>query len=112
MTPDAAPISRRSFFKASGAKLLWNTGATAVMALTHSDVDKTNQSYYGESGLHFLACDASFEGSVPLREPRRPPIPPLPTWHERVSVVRREGRPCARRAVVPTGQRVCGCGWM
>ncbi|GJP60610.1 hypothetical protein CLOP_g17839 [Closterium sp. NIES-67] len=62
----AAPVARRSFFKCSGVRLVWNVGTTAVLAWTHSDVDKTNQSYYGESGLHFLAADGSFEGAVPL----------------------------------------------
>ncbi|CAI5491112.1 unnamed protein product, partial [Closterium sp. Naga37s-1] len=61
-----APIARRSFFKCSAVRLVWNMGTTAVLAWTHSDVDKTNQSYYGESGLHFLAADGSFEGAVPL----------------------------------------------
>ncbi|CAI6011901.1 unnamed protein product, partial [Closterium sp. NIES-65] len=61
-----APIARRSFFKCSAVRLVWNVGTTAVLAWTHSDVDKTNQSYYGESGLHFLAADGSFEGAVPL----------------------------------------------
>ncbi|CAI5496920.1 unnamed protein product [Closterium sp. Naga37s-1] len=61
-----APIARRSFFKCSAVRLVWNVGTTAVLVWTHSDVDKTNQSYYGESGLHFLAADGSFEGAVPL----------------------------------------------
>lgn len=37
-----------------------------MLALSHADVDKTNKSYYGESNLHFISTDASFEGSVPL----------------------------------------------
>ncbi|CAI7868979.1 unnamed protein product, partial [Closterium sp. NIES-54] len=61
-----APIARRSFFKCSAVRLVWNVGTNAVLVWTHSDVDKTNQSYYGESGLHFLAADGSFEGAVPL----------------------------------------------
>ncbi|KAG9136871.1 hypothetical protein Leryth_026098 [Lithospermum erythrorhizon] len=33
-----------------------------------ADVDKTNQSYYGESKLNYLTTDASHDGLVPLRK--------------------------------------------
>jgi hypothetical protein len=33
-----------------------------------SDVDKTNQSYYGESKLYYLTTDGVHEGLVPLRK--------------------------------------------
>lgn len=29
-------------------------------------MDKTNQSYYGETKLHYLTTDRAFEGAVPL----------------------------------------------
>ncbi|WZZ33479.1 hypothetical protein YC2023_016880 [Brassica napus] len=32
------------------------------------DVDKTNQSYYGETKLHYLTVDGTHEGLVPLRK--------------------------------------------
>ena len=35
-------------------RLLWNALGTAVLAETASDTDATNQSYYGETKLHFL----------------------------------------------------------
>ena len=35
--------------------------------MAQSDVDKTNQSYYGESKLNYLTTDGSHEGLVPLR---------------------------------------------
>jgi translation initiation factor 2A len=38
------------------------------LVLAHSDVDKTNQSYYGESRLHFLTSDGKHEGAVPLNK--------------------------------------------
>eukprot|EP00271_Cylindrocystis_brebissonii_P005728 TRINITY_DN17941_c0_g1_i1.p1 TRINITY_DN17941_c0_g1~~TRINITY_DN17941_c0_g1_i1.p1 ORF type:complete len:626 (+),score=122.31 TRINITY_DN17941_c0_g1_i1:276-2153(+) len=60
------PCARRSFYKANTVKLIWNHGSTGVLALAHSDVDKTNQSYYGDSSLHYLASDGTFEGAVPL----------------------------------------------
>jgi translation initiation factor 2A len=30
------------------------------------DVDKTNQSYFGETNLYFLKADGSHDGNVPL----------------------------------------------
>lgn len=61
-------VARRSFFKSNTAQLTWNKGSTGVLVLAQSDVDKTNQSYYGESRLHFLTSDGRNEGAVPLSE--------------------------------------------
>ncbi|GAQ89685.1 Eukaryotic translation initiation factor eIF2A family protein [Klebsormidium nitens] len=60
------PVARRSFFKSSTVKFFFNRGTTAVLVLAASDVDKTNQSYYGDTALHYLACDGSNECTVPL----------------------------------------------
>ncbi|MCO5560537.1 hypothetical protein L7F22_014152 [Adiantum nelumboides] len=60
------PAARRSFYKSSSARLLWNVGSTGLLVLAQSDVDKSNQSYFGEARLHFLRSDGSHEGSVPL----------------------------------------------
>ncbi|PKA56261.1 Eukaryotic translation initiation factor 3 subunit B [Apostasia shenzhenica] len=62
----AQPIARRSFFRCSTIQLHWNHGSSGLLAVAHSDVDKTNQSYYGESKLHYLTTDGSHEGLVPL----------------------------------------------
>lgn len=56
--------------QANAARLLWNCTGTALLALTASDVDATNQSYYGEQKLFFLAADASNECQVPLPKVR------------------------------------------
>lgn len=45
--------------QANAVSFMWNSTATAVLALAMSDVDATNQSYYGEQKLHFLATDGS-----------------------------------------------------
>lgn len=60
------PVGRRSFFKSNSAKILWNRGSTAVLIVAQTDVDKSNQSYYGESRLHFISSNGSYEGTVPL----------------------------------------------
>ncbi|KAH7445650.1 hypothetical protein KP509_01G018900 [Ceratopteris richardii] len=59
-------VARRSFYKSSSAQLLWNIGSTGLLVLAQSDVDKSNQSYYGEARLHYLRSDGSYEGLVPL----------------------------------------------
>uniref|UniRef100_A0A0D6QYY0 Eukaryotic translation initiation factor 2A n=1 Tax=Araucaria cunninghamii TaxID=56994 RepID=A0A0D6QYY0_ARACU len=64
----APPVARRSFFRCSTVQLLWNHGSTGLLVVAQSDVDKSNQSYYGESRLHYLTTDGSHEGMVPLRK--------------------------------------------
>jgi translation initiation factor 2A len=56
--------------QANAARLLWNASGSALLALTASDVDATNQSYYGEQKLYFLAADGSNECQVPLPKVR------------------------------------------
>lgn len=65
---ESQPIARRSFFRCSTVQLSWNSGSTGLLVLVQSDVDKTNQSYYGESKLNYLTIDGTHEGLVPLRK--------------------------------------------
>lgn len=68
-------ISRRSFYRASGAEIAWNSTGTVALVTATSDTDATNQSYYGESKLHFLPADAARAGdaaAVPL--PKEGPV--------------------------------------
>ncbi|XP_074281397.1 uncharacterized protein LOC141606242 [Silene latifolia] len=62
------PLARRSFFRCSTVQFYWNHGSTGVLAVAQSEVDKTNQSYYGESKLNYLTTDGTHEGLVPLRK--------------------------------------------
>ncbi|XP_078427929.1 eukaryotic translation initiation factor eIF2A family protein [Wolffia australiana] len=64
----AQPVARRSFFRCSTAQLFWNCLSSGLLILAQSDVDKTNQSYYGESKLNYLTTDGSHEGLVALRK--------------------------------------------
>ncbi|OEL24831.1 Eukaryotic translation initiation factor 2A [Dichanthelium oligosanthes] len=59
-------VARRSFFRCSTVQLHWNKGSTGLLVLAQADVDKTNQSYYGETKLNYLTTDRAFEGIVPL----------------------------------------------
>lgn len=62
------PVARRSFFRCSSVQMSWNNGSTGLLVVVQSDVDKTNQSYYGESKLNYLTTDGTHEGLVPLRK--------------------------------------------
>ncbi|XP_060179232.1 uncharacterized protein LOC132609332 [Lycium barbarum] len=61
-------VARRSFFRCSTVQLSWNSGSTGLLVVVQSDVDKTNQSYYGETKLNYLTTDGTHEGLVPLRK--------------------------------------------
>jgi len=61
-------VARRSFFRCSTVQLHWNKGSTGLLVLAQADVDKTNQSYYGETKLNYLTTDRAFEGIVPLKK--------------------------------------------
>jgi translation initiation factor 2A len=60
------PLARKSFFRVTEVDLMWAPDGSAVLVLGSSEVDATNKSYYGESCLHYLKADGSFEGAVPL----------------------------------------------
>ncbi|OAY65731.1 eukaryotic translation initiation factor 2A [Ananas comosus] len=62
------PVARRSFFRCSSVQFHWNNGTTGLLAVAQSDVDKSNQSYYGETKLNYLTTDGSHEGLVPLKK--------------------------------------------
>ena len=65
-TPEA--VARKSFFRVNEVDLMWAPNGSAVLILGSSEVDATNKSYYGESCLHYLKADGSFEGAVPLNK--------------------------------------------
>ena len=60
------PTARKSFFRVSEVDLMWSPTGNAVLIMGSSEVDATNKSYYGETALHYLKADGSFEGQVPL----------------------------------------------
>jgi translation initiation factor 2A len=58
-------ITSKHFFKAEEVKLNWSPIGNALIVQTHTSVDKTGESYYGESSIYMLASDASFDCVVP-----------------------------------------------
>ena len=59
------PISCRTMFGASEASMTWSCTGSAVLVHTHSDVDKSNSSYYSSSGLFLLSADGNLSVAVP-----------------------------------------------
>ncbi|KAJ3017445.1 hypothetical protein HKX48_003547 [Thoreauomyces humboldtii] len=59
----------KSFYRADSVQFNWNKLGTNVLVFTHTDVDKTGQSYYGETALYYLATSGNFECRVELDKP-------------------------------------------
>lgn len=62
----APPTCQKNFFKAEKCQIKWNTLGTFVLVLTHTDVDNTNKSYYGQTGLYMLSAAGKFDCRVSL----------------------------------------------
>lgn len=50
----STPICNKSFFNADKVEMTWNKQGTAVLVNTSSDVDKSGQSYYGETHMYYM----------------------------------------------------------
>ncbi|TPX63014.1 hypothetical protein PhCBS80983_g00066 [Powellomyces hirtus] len=60
------PLSQKSFYRADSVQFNWNKLGTNVLVFTHTDVDKTGQSYYGETNLYYLSITGNFDCKVEL----------------------------------------------
>ncbi|KAG2021185.1 eukaryotic translation initiation factor 2A [Coprinopsis cinerea AmutBmut pab1-1] len=63
---NAPPTCQKTFFKADRAQMKWNVLGTQVLLLTQTEVDNTNKSYYGETGLYLLSAAGNFDCRVTL----------------------------------------------
>ncbi|KAH3679852.1 hypothetical protein WICMUC_000595 [Wickerhamomyces mucosus] len=59
-------ICSKSFFKADNCTLKWNSLGTALLALSSTDVDSSNKSYYGETNLYLLGIAGSYDSRIHL----------------------------------------------
>jgi translation initiation factor 2A len=66
LTLSSPPTSQKTFYKADRATIKWNALGTQVLVLTQTEVDKTNKSYYGETGLYLLSAAGNFDCRVTL----------------------------------------------
>ncbi|KAF8256983.1 eukaryotic translation initiation factor eIF2A-domain-containing protein [Lactarius quietus] len=62
----APPTCQKTFFKAEKSQIKWNNLGTLVLVLTQTDVDNTNKSYYGQSGLYLLSAAGNFDCRITL----------------------------------------------
>ncbi|KAJ4475455.1 eukaryotic translation initiation factor eIF2A-domain-containing protein [Lentinula aciculospora] len=62
----APPTCQKTFFKADRSQVKWNQLGTQVLLLTQTDVDNSNKSYYGETGLYLLSAAGNFDCRVTL----------------------------------------------
>lgn len=60
------PTCQKTFFKADRAQIKWNTLGTQVLVLTQTEVDNSNKSYYGETGMYLLSAAGNFDCRVTL----------------------------------------------
>eukprot|EP00698_Gefionella_okellyi_P015122 TRINITY_DN4245_c0_g1_i1.p1 TRINITY_DN4245_c0_g1~~TRINITY_DN4245_c0_g1_i1.p1 ORF type:complete len:537 (-),score=102.41 TRINITY_DN4245_c0_g1_i1:161-1771(-) len=60
------PRATKSFFKAQRVELRWNSLGTSLVIVTHTEVDTTGKSYFGETGIHYMQADGKFECNLPL----------------------------------------------
>ena len=72
-------LATKTFYKASEVQLMWAPNGTALLIHTHTEVDKTGKSYYGETGLFHMnvagqaraAAAAAVARDRATREPTR-----------------------------------------
>lgn len=60
------PLSNKTFFNADTVTFMWNKIGTNVLVLTHTDTDKTGQSYYGETHLYYLSAVGNYDCRVEM----------------------------------------------
>ncbi|KAJ1920759.1 hypothetical protein H4219_001158 [Mycoemilia scoparia] len=62
------PVANKTFYRADRVEMVWNKLGTSMILITHTDVDKTNKSYYGESRMYFLATSGNFDCAISLKK--------------------------------------------
>ncbi|KAJ7237720.1 eukaryotic translation initiation factor eIF2A-domain-containing protein [Mycena haematopus] len=63
---NSPPTCQKTFFKADRAQIKWNDLGTQVLLLTQTEVDNSNKSYYGETGMYLLSAAGNFDCRVTL----------------------------------------------
>ena len=61
-----APVSQKTFFKGDKVQLKWNQQGTSLIVLAQTEVDKSNQSYYGETNMYILSSNGGFDSRIQL----------------------------------------------
>ncbi|VDP94297.1 unnamed protein product [Echinostoma caproni] len=64
-------VTNKSFYRADSVQLIWNDAGTDLLVLTSTKV--SDESYYGEQGLHYLTTKQSRD-TANVVMPRKGPI--------------------------------------
>ncbi|VDM57003.1 unnamed protein product [Angiostrongylus costaricensis] len=68
LNPPFALITAKNFFRSDRAILQWNSKGSAVLVLSSTDVDASNQSYYGEQHIYLLNVTTQESFKVDLQK--------------------------------------------
>ena len=60
--------AQKTFFKSDRVQVKWNANGTMLLCMTHTDVDKSNKSYYGETGMYLISATGNYDARVVLGE--------------------------------------------
>jgi translation initiation factor 2A len=63
------PCAQKAFYRADTVQFYWNVPGTHLLVFTHTDVDNTGQSYYGETNLYYLSQSGNFDCRIDLDQP-------------------------------------------
>ncbi|KAJ6500809.1 eukaryotic translation initiation factor eIF2A-domain-containing protein [Mycena sanguinolenta] len=63
---NSPPTCQKTFYKADRSQIKWNDLGTQVLLLTQTEVDNSNKSYYGETGMYLLSAAGNFDCRVTL----------------------------------------------
>eukprot|EP00002_Diphylleia_rotans_P003560 TRINITY_DN1245_c0_g1_i1.p1 TRINITY_DN1245_c0_g1~~TRINITY_DN1245_c0_g1_i1.p1 ORF type:complete len:625 (+),score=135.40 TRINITY_DN1245_c0_g1_i1:50-1924(+) len=58
----------KSFFKADSATICWSPSGKGLLLETHTEVDTSGKSYYGETNLYFVTRDGKSDCNVELQK--------------------------------------------
>ncbi|KAG1815818.1 hypothetical protein EV424DRAFT_1557097 [Suillus variegatus] len=64
-TLSGAPTCSKTFYKADRVQIKWNDLGTQALVLTQTEVDNSNMSYYGETGMYLLAREVISTAASP-----------------------------------------------
>ncbi|RKO84683.1 eukaryotic translation initiation factor eIF2A-domain-containing protein, partial [Blyttiomyces helicus] len=69
LTGLSTPLAQKSFYRADNVQFHWNKLGTNILVFTHTEVDKTGKSYYGETHLYYLSITGNYDCQVELDKP-------------------------------------------
>ncbi len=97
--------AQKTFFKADRVHVKWNANGTMLLCMTHTDVDKSNKSYYGETGMYLISAAGNYDARIVLGEL------PMQLRLGNPDSPHRQGRPDPRLYLEPLFKGICDLLW-